>query len=172
LALEPEDPVSAGLPNLLIVLKAAFGCLLVAVVVITAIIDSRRMILPNRLNAILAAGGLGQALLIGQPGLVDAALGALVGFIILGAVAALFRQARGVDGLGFGDQKFAAAAGLWIGWEGIAPMLLVASCSALVFVAIRAAKERAFDRAQRIPFGPFLGFGTTACWLVMIAPGS
>ncbi|HXO69420.1 MAG TPA: A24 family peptidase [Bradyrhizobium sp.] len=163
--------MSAGLPDLLIVLKTGFGCLLVAIIVTMAVIDCRQMILPNRLNFLLAATGIGQAILVGQPDPGDAALGALLGFVVLGGVAALFRQLRGIDGLGFGDQKFSAAAGLWIGWQGIAPMLLIASCSALIFVTIRSAKARKFDAAARLPFGPFLGLGTMACWLIAFAPG-
>ena len=84
--------------------------------------------------------------------------------VVLGAVAALFRHLRGIDGLGLGAQKFSFAAGLWIGWEEIAPMMLIASCSALVFVTIRSAKERKHDVAARVPFGPFLGLGTVVCW--------
>jgi leader peptidase (prepilin peptidase) / N-methyltransferase len=172
LAAELESEVSVGWPILLMMLKAAFGCLLVAVVVTMSIIDYREMILPNRLNLLLAGGGICQAVFVGQPDLFDAVGGALFGFVVLGVVAALFRRLRGIDGLGFGDQKFSAAAGLWIGWQGIAPMLLIACCSALVFVTVRSAKERKFDAAARLPFGPFLGLGTTVCWLVAIAPGS
>jgi leader peptidase (prepilin peptidase)/N-methyltransferase len=172
LAAELEGEVSVGWPNLLMMAKAAFGCLLVAVVVTMSIVDYREMILPNRLNSLLAGGGICQAVFVGQPDLIDAVGGAVLGFVVLGAVAALFRSLRGIDGLGFGDQKFSAAAGLWIGWQGIAPMLLIACCSALVFVTVRSAKERKFDAAARLPFGPFLGLGTTVCWLVAIAPGS
>jgi leader peptidase (prepilin peptidase)/N-methyltransferase len=164
--------MSVGLPVSLLALKAAFGCLLVVFVVTLAIVDSREMILPNRLNALLAASGIGQIFLVGQPNLADALLGALLGFVVLDAVAALFRHLRGIEGLGFGDQKFSAAAGLWIGWQEIAPMLLIASCSALAFVAMRSAKQRKFDVTARVPFGPFLGLGTMVCWLVTIAPGS
>jgi leader peptidase (prepilin peptidase) / N-methyltransferase len=163
--------MSIGLPSLLIVLKAAFGCLLFATVLIMAVVDCREMILPNRLNALLAAGGIGQAVLVDQPHPSDGALGALFGFIVLSAIAALFRRVRGIDGLGFGDRKFCAAAGLWIGWEEIAPMLLIASCSALAFVIVRSASGWKFDKAARVPFGPFLGFGTVLCWLVAVAPG-
>jgi leader peptidase (prepilin peptidase)/N-methyltransferase len=164
--------MNAGLPNSLFALKAAFGALLIVIVVTMAIIDCREMILPNRLNSLLVGSGIGQAVLVGQPDLTEAALGALFGFVVLGVVAALFRHFRGIDGLGFGDQKFAAAAGLWIGWEEIAPMLLIACCSALVFVTIRWAKDRRFEVLARVPFGPFLGLGTMVCWLVTVAPGS
>jgi leader peptidase (prepilin peptidase)/N-methyltransferase len=158
--------VSVALPELL--MKAAFGCLLVALIVRLAIIDCREMILPDRLNAMLAAGGAAHAILLGQPGLVDAIAGAVVGFLTLVVVAAVFRRTRGIEGLGFGDQKFAAAAGLWIGWEGVAPMLLIASLSALAFVGVRAATALQFDMAARVPFGPFLSLGTVVCWLMMV----
>jgi prepilin signal peptidase PulO-like enzyme (type II secretory pathway) len=158
-------------PNSMMVLEAAFGGLLFAIVAVLSIADFRRMILPNRLNFLLAVGGIGQAAIIGQPGVLDAVFGGLLGFGILAAVAALFRHVRGVDGLGFGDQKFAAAAGLWVGWTEIPHMLLIAACSTLVFVAIRAAKERRFDVAARVPFGPFLGLGIIVCWSAVAKPG-
>jgi leader peptidase (prepilin peptidase) / N-methyltransferase len=164
--------MSDGLGDLLIISKAAFGCLLIATVLKMAVIDCREMILPNRLNAILAAGGVGQAVFVGGPDLTDALLGALLGFVVLSMIAALFRYVRGIDGLGFGDQKFAAAAGLWIGWEQITSMLLIASCSALIFVIVRSAKGRKLDIAARLPFGPFLGLGTLVCWSMAIVSGA
>ena len=109
--------MSAAMP--VIVLKAAFGCLLIGLIVRLAVIDVRRMILPDRLNLALAAGGLVQALVVGEPSPIDAVLGALVAAAALGLIAAVFRYVRGIDGLGLGDQKFVAAAGLWIGWQEI-----------------------------------------------------
>jgi leader peptidase (prepilin peptidase) / N-methyltransferase len=171
LAFELEAQVSVGLPISLIALKAAFGFLLVVIVLTMAIIDCRKMILPNSLNCLLAGIGISQALLVGQPHPTDSVLGALLGFVVLGTVAAVFRHLRGINGLGFGDQKFSAAAGLWIGWEGIAPMLLIASCSALVFVTIRSAIAQKIDVAARVAFGPFLGLGTVVCWSVRVGLG-
>lgn len=164
--------MSVGLPNLAIVSRIAFGCLLFAIVLKMAIIDCREMILPNRLNFLLACGGIGQAAFLRHPDLTNAALGALFGFAVLGAVAALFHRIRGIDGLGGGDQKFLASAGFWIGWQQIAPMLLIASCSALAFVTIRSVKQRKLEVQERVPFGPFLGFGTLVCWLITAVSGS
>src|SRR5690242_12288036 len=143
-----------------------FGMLLVAIIVSIAVIDCRKMILPDRLNFLLATGGLGQAIILRQPTPLDASLGAALGLITLWGVAGTFRRFRGFDGLGRGDQKFAGAAGLWIGWQQMAPMLLIASCSALAFVALRSAKGRRLELGERMPFGPFLGIGTIVCWLV------
>jgi prepilin signal peptidase PulO-like enzyme (type II secretory pathway) len=144
---------------------------LLAIILALSIADVRQMILPDRLNGLLAVGGIGQILLVGQPGFVNAGLGALLGFTILASTATLFRHVRGVDGLGEGDQKFAAAAGLWIGWQQIAPMLLMACCAALLFVAGQSVKKGTFDRTARVPFGPFLGLATVICWL-MVATGA
>ena len=159
-------------PVLSLSLNLAFSCLLFAVVLAMAVIDLRKLILPDRLNLLMAGGGLGHAIATGQPDLVQALAGALAGFAILGVTGVLFQRYRGIDGLGFGDVKFAGAAGFWIGSEKIAPMLLVASCSALAFVAIRSAREKKIDLSSRLPFGPFLGFGTAVCWLINIASGS
>jgi prepilin signal peptidase PulO-like enzyme (type II secretory pathway) len=169
---ELEGQVSVGLGELVVAWKAAFGCLLLAAVLTMVVIDRREMRLPNRLNAILAAGGTGQAVLVGRPDLTDALLGSLFGFVVLSMIAALFRYFSGIDGLGFGDREFAAAAGLWIGWEQITSMLLIASCSALIFIIVRSAKSRERDIAMRLPFGPFLGLGTVACRSMTIVPGS
>lgn len=148
-------------------LTLGFGVLLVATVVPLSFVDLRHLIIPNYLNALLAAGGIFQSVVLGHPDFVDAGLGALLGFAILCALAISFRYLRAVDGLGLGDQKFAAAAGLWIGWQNITSMLLIASVSALVFVGIRVAAAQTIDRAVRLPFGPFLALGTVACWLAV-----
>ena len=155
-----------------LVCTLGFGCFLAGAIVAASVIDLRHMILPDRLCLLLAGAGFAQSIVLGRPEFADAALGALFGFSVLGAVAVAFRQLRGIDGLGFGDQKFSAAVGLWIGWEAIAPMLLIASCSALVFVSVRSLKEGQIDRTQRIPFGPFLGLGAVACWIMTVGRGS
>lgn len=156
--------MTATWPYLQIGLKVAFGCALLAIILAMAIIDSRKMVLPNWLNLLLAGTGIAQVMVVGQPGVLDAALGALVGIGVLSVVAMLFRHFRGIEGLGLGDQKFAAAAGLWIGWQDVAPMLLMASLSALAFVIFRSIQDRSFDIGARLPFGPFLGLGTFIVW--------
>jgi prepilin signal peptidase PulO-like enzyme (type II secretory pathway) len=164
--------VSIAFSDPLIASRVVFGCVLLATVLTMAVIDYREMRLPNSLNAILAVGGLSQAAFVGRPDLTDALLGAAFGFAVLSMISALFFYVRGVDGLGLGDQKFVAAAGLWIGWEDITSMLLIASCSALIFVTIRSAREWRLDRTARLPFGPFLGLGTVVCWLAAALPSS
>jgi leader peptidase (prepilin peptidase) / N-methyltransferase len=146
---------------------SAFACILGGILLALAIVDFHSMTLPNRLNLLLAAAGAAQSVIVGQPGVIDAALGAFVGGACLMLVAVFFRRYRGIDGLGLGDLKLAAAAGIWTGWQGIPLMLLVASTSALAFFAIRATWNRKFDSEVPLPFGPFLGLGTFFAWLVI-----
>jgi leader peptidase (prepilin peptidase) / N-methyltransferase len=149
--------MTIGVIDPIMIAKAAFGCLLFAITLIMALIDVRQMILPNRHNALFAAGGLAQAVLLGHPNLTTAVLGAVLGFVVLSATAIGFRHVRGIDGLG---------------WDEIAPMLLIASSSALVFVLVQSARKKLQSSTTRLPFGPFLGLGTMMCWLIAVAPGS
>jgi leader peptidase (prepilin peptidase)/N-methyltransferase len=146
------------------VLSATFGCVLVVIVLAMAIIDIQKMILPDVLNLALGTVGLAHSIVVGRPDPVDAVIGALIGAGFLWSVAVFFRYLRGFDGLGLGDQKFVAAAGLWIGWQGLAPMLLVSSVSALIFALLRMGRTRSLESTARLPFGPFLGLGICVAW--------
>jgi leader peptidase (prepilin peptidase) / N-methyltransferase len=150
--------------------RIAFGGLLATLLLALAASDLRAMILPDRLNVMLAGIGLGQSLLLGLPELRDAALGSMIGGGLLGGLAALFRRLRGSDGLGLGDVKLVGAAGLWVGWQGMPLLLSVASTTALAFVALRAAAQGRLERTARLPFGPFLAVGTVASWLSLALP--
>jgi len=148
--------------------RAVFGLPLAGIIVALAVIDLQRMVLPDGLNLLLAALGAIQSVAFGQPALIDAALGTLAASSILMLLITLYRGFRGVDGLGFGDVKFVAAAAIWIGWQGLPLMLSVASTTALAFVTIRAFRERKLDRMAPLPFGPFLGLGTLFAWVAMV----
>jgi leader peptidase (prepilin peptidase) / N-methyltransferase len=147
---------------------AAFGCVLAGLLLALAVSDLKSLVLPDRLNLMLAVTGLGQSLVLGLPGFADASLGTILGVGILGLIAACFRRLRGIDGLAIGDLKLISAAGLWVGWQGVPLLLSVASTTALAFVAIRAALQRRLDRMALLPFGPFLAIGTFVSWLVTV----
>jgi leader peptidase (prepilin peptidase)/N-methyltransferase len=160
--------LSSGFGVDITVSEAFFGLALIAILTALAVIDACKMILPDQLNLLLAVIGVGQSLALHEPGMLDAAFGALIGTALLTLVLLLFRRFRGIEGLGMGDLKFVAAAGLWTGWKGIPLLLLIASASALAFVVLRAALERKFDRHAALPFGPFLGIGTVCAWLAAL----
>lgn len=140
------------------------GLVLAMILLALSIVDFSRGILPNSLTLLLGLFGLLQSMIVGRPTSLDALIGSLSCASLLLGLAVAFRQLRGTDGLGFGDIKLGAAAGLWLGWEPIPWMLLIASVLALVFVLTRALWLRRLDRFERTAFGPFLSAGVLASW--------
>lgn len=119
-----------------------------------ALLDARHFWLPDRLSLVLASSGLALGgIVLGLP-LLDRMIGGLAGFGVLALIAAGYRRVRGYDGLGGGDPKLLGAIGCWLGWNSLAPVVLIAGLVGLG-VAIAARKER----LDALPFGTFLAAG-------------
>jgi leader peptidase (prepilin peptidase)/N-methyltransferase len=121
--------------------------------------DIRAHRIPNLMTAALLLGGLAAAELQDGPGVWAAIAGALLGGLLLLAIATAFRRLRGVEGLGLGDVKFMAGAGAWTGWQGIGPTVFVAATTALAWLALRRLSGAAHHRNTPLPFGPYLCIG-------------
>jgi leader peptidase (prepilin peptidase)/N-methyltransferase len=105
----------------------------------------------------------GRALLLTH--LLAVALG-LLGFE---AVSALGERAIGKPALGLGDAKLAALMGAWLGPLGLGVAVALAVVGgALVGGAARLAGK--LKPQEPFPFGPFLGAGALAVWLVGTSP--
>ena len=139
------------------VLETFISICLGAVLAIAALIDWRRMILPDWITLPLIPLGWAMSLL-GSPSLSDRLLGSLAGFALFAGIAVLYRRWRERDGLGLGDAKLLAAAGAWIGWRDLPSVVLLSAVAALGWALI--ARR---DPEQPLPFGPFLA---GAFWLV------
>ena len=61
----------------------------------------------------------------------------------------------GKEGMGYGDFKFLAALGAWLGWHLLPLTLLIASSIALIAAVIGIILKR-LDSGQTIAFGPYL----------------
>ena len=125
--------------------------------------DIRFGIIPNWLNGLIAVLGLARAFAIdGMSG----ALTAATAGVAIGATLVLLRQAyfawRGVQGLGLGDVKFLAAAGIWTGLSDFPLLLLIATLVALLLAGVLHLTGRAVTARTAIPFGPSLAFGLLA----------
>ena len=70
----------------------------------------------------------------------------------------LYRIATHKVGMGYGDFKLFAMLGAWLGWESLAPILLVASLSAMAVAVVGIAIKR-LTLQSTMPFGPYLAFG-------------
>jgi leader peptidase (prepilin peptidase)/N-methyltransferase len=130
-----------------------------------AVIDQRHLVLPDVLTLPLIAAGLIVATLLDTETAADHAVGAVVGFAALFALAVAYQRIRGREGLGLGDAKLLAAAGAWVSWTGLASVVLVASATALVVVLARSLQGRRPSATERIPFGPYLCLATWLVWL-------
>jgi leader peptidase (prepilin peptidase)/N-methyltransferase len=137
--------------------------LLCALSAALAWIDFRMGIIPNWLNAAIAALGLTKALLSGGiPDALSAALQGIAVWIALWLLRWLYFKARGVQGLGLGDVKFLGAAGTWIGIAGLPILLLIATLLALTAIAILLLSGKRLTRQTALPFGPFLAIALVA----------
>ncbi|URW76717.1 prepilin peptidase [Sphingomonas donggukensis] len=150
--------IAAGLiaPGIDGVAGAVFGWMLLAL----GAIDFAAFWLPNPLTLTLAMLGLASGLAGLAPSLTNRAIGGVLGFGSLWLIAAAYKRLRGRIGLGGGDAKLFGAIGLWLGWRGLAPTLLIA---ALLGLAVAIATRKAMG--DRLPLGTLLAAGGFAMWL-------
>jgi leader peptidase (prepilin peptidase)/N-methyltransferase len=130
-----------------------------ALVVVTGI-DLWHRIIPDRITIGGAAVGFVATTLTGFLTWKESLLGAAIGFSLFYALAWGYRRWKGVDGLGFGDVKFLAMLGAWLGPKSLLPIVVVASITGSV-VGL-ALMRRGRGMQTPIPFGPFLVLGALA----------
>jgi leader peptidase (prepilin peptidase)/N-methyltransferase len=141
------------------VVVVSFG-LLCVLSAILAWIDIRDRIIPDWLNLTIAGLGLSKAAIVGGP---SAGLRAFCEGVAIGAIFWLLRRLyfafREIQGLGLGDVKFLAAAGIWVGLAGLPMLLLAAALTALACAGIMQLAGRPLTGQTSISFGPFLAIG-------------
>lgn len=138
--------------------------LLMGLLIAVAVIDWRQGIIPDWLNAAIAAAGLLRL----APGFMAVGLAVVEALAVGGAVLALrwaYRRWRGIQGLGLGDVKFVAAVTPWIGLLAMPTAILAASLSGLALVLALRLGGRGLAATARIPFGPHLALGAGFAWL-------
>ena len=127
-------------------------------------IDIKHQILPDVLTYIGIWIGL---LLSLSPLFVDshsAIIGGLAGYLSLWTIANLFKLLTQKDGMGYGDFKLFALLGVWLGWQMLIFIILVAAfLGSLIGLALILFKGSSRDTP--IPFGPFLAL---AGWIALI----
>lgn len=138
-----------------------FGALLLLI----ALIDARHLTVPDEaviaLALLWALDSLWLKSLPVAPG--DALVAAVSAAALLYGLRFLFRAARGVEALGLGDVKLAAAIGLFLGWQSLGLFFALAALLTLAAVAVARMK---IDRARRIPFAP--GLCASAAFILLL----
>ena len=151
--------------------EGLFGALLAALMVAVAAEDFRRYIIPNELTAAAVALGLLRAATVGPDAdwaaVLQAVLRAVAIMVPLLALMIGYRRWRGRDGLGLGDVKLAAVAGVWLGFATIFAVIELAALSALAAYLVNSRlRKRPLKATAFLPFGLFLA---PAIWLGWLA---
>ena len=157
----------AAAPGLDGVLGAFLGALMLAI----AASDFRRYIIPNELTgaalalALLRAGAAGPE--AGWEALIWAAGRGLAIALPFLALMTGYRWWRGRDGLGLGDIKLAAVAGVWLSFVTVFAVVELATLSALgAYFVSGYLRKRPLKATARLPFGLFLAPAIWIGWLV------
>ncbi len=130
-----------------------------------AAIDLEHYLLPDFLTWPLAAAGLGVAWGFDRESFGAHLIGAAIGLVFIIALQYLYMRMRGREGIGLGDAKLFAAAGAWVGWEGLPSVMLIGALSALGFALVRQRWSGRLTGAVQVPLGAFLGLGLWLVWL-------
>jgi leader peptidase (prepilin peptidase)/N-methyltransferase len=138
-------------------LAALAAALFIWFTIALAFIDQQTGYLPDDLTLPLVWIGLLANLGGAFVPLEDAVIGAAAAYLFLWCVNALFRLARGMDGMGYGDFKLYAAVGAFLGWKFLPLVILVSSLFGLLFGSLQMySARRGWDWKFRFHFGPYL----------------
>ena len=135
-------------------------------------IDIRDGIIPDWLNLSVAGLGFAKVVIIGGlvVGIEATGEGAAIG-LIFWLLRRLYFEWRKIQGLGLGDVKFLAAAGIWIGIAALPMLLLFAALTALAAAGVMQLAGRDMTRRTSLPFGPFLTIGLLLTLLIQQITG-
>lgn len=139
--------------------------LLFAGLCLIALFDARYFVIPD--GPLAALGLLGGAVsLVSAPHETPARVAAAAAaYVALRLIDLAYERLRGAPGVGQGDAKLFALAGLWLGFEGLPGCLIYGVLSALLSAAL-AIRQGSLDGARHpIPFGPHLALGLWLVWV-------
>ena len=131
--------------------EALSGTLFLTILFGIALTDARFYIIPDQFSLGGLVLGLGLAFLPGGIDALDALIGAIVGFGLLGSVAVVGKWMLKKDAMGLGDIKMMAMVGAFLGWAGVLlTVFLGALLGAVIFGPI------SYKTKKLVPFGIFL----------------
>ncbi|WP_170122083.1 prepilin peptidase [Breoghania corrubedonensis] len=148
-------PAQVVLASMVLAIPLAWG----------AAVDWHDFIVPDRVSLGLIPLGLGMTWLVNPAVLSAHIVAALAGGLLLWVVAQGYRRFRGVAGLGLGDVKLLAAAGAWLGPEGLPGVLLIGSLAAIAALLVRRGLTGPRALRGRIAFAPYLALGIWVTWI-------
>jgi leader peptidase (prepilin peptidase)/N-methyltransferase len=144
--------------------QAGTALLLTWALIALSMIDAEHQLLPDAITLPFLWLGLTLSLFPVFADMRSSLIGAIAGYMSLWIVYQLFKLLTGKEGMGFGDFKLLALLGAWLGWQSLPMIILLSSLvGAVLGGAMIAIQGR--DRAQPIPFGPYLAI---AGWIALL----
>jgi len=144
--------------------QAGTALLLSWALIALSMIDTDHQLLPDAITLPFLWLGLTLSLFPVFADMRSSLIGAIAGYLSLWTVYQLFKLFTGKEGMGFGDFKLLALLGAWLGWQSLPMIILLSSAvGAVLGGAMIAIQGR--DRAQPIPFGPYLAI---AGWIALL----
>ena len=137
-------------------LTVGLYCGLFSMLLVLSVIDWREFIIPNGINLVIFLLGVARLVTDLQNWLLY-----LIGMVSVGLVFLLLHVATGGNGLGMGDVKLVAAAGLLLGWPKMILAILVGSLSGALIHSARMKR----GAGRKLAFGPYLAAGI---WLAAL----
>ncbi|MEC9416111.1 MAG: prepilin peptidase [Pseudomonadota bacterium] len=162
--------VQAGLYyglNIELFLSLFFLYMLIAI----SVIDINHKIIPDSLSLTLLWTGIVISILFSSSAFsifpIDPAssiFGAILGYLILWSIFHVYLVISNKEGFGYGDFKFLAALGAWLGWKLIPFILFLSSILGIMF-GLWLMLNKKIKKDEPIPFAPFLAISG---WISMI----
>lgn len=149
-------------------LDAVFGVCLATIALVIAISDLDRFEIPDAASGLMFVLGLSWVLFSSEAdyrAVLDAIVrsGAAAG--VLYGVRAVYYRVRGVEGLGLGDVKLAAAGAPWLTWTILPLALLTAVLAAVLLIAFQLiVRANRIERNSAVPLGAFLAPAIWFTW--------
>ncbi|MDD5644731.1 MAG: prepilin peptidase [bacterium] len=146
--------------------ETIFKIVLFSVLIIASFIDIQHFIIPDESSAAGFVFALFMSVLfpylhgrdIWYLGLSDSLMGAFAGFSALGFVSFAGSRILKKEAMGFGDVKFIAVIGAFVGWElALFTIMMASLIGAVLSGSFMLLKNR--NLKGRIPFGPYLALG-------------
>ena len=131
-------------------LTVGLYCVLFSMLLVLSVIDWRTFTIPNGINLVIFL--LGVVRLITD---LDHWVSYVIGLVSVSLVFLLMHLATHGNGLGMGDVKLVAGAGLLLGWRSMLLAVVIGSLSGAIIHSVR--MRRGADR--KLAFGPYLAAG-------------
>ena len=125
-------------------------CVLFSMLLTLSVIDWRTFTIPNGINLVIFV--LGVIRLVTDLGNWS---NYVIGMFSVGLVFLLLHLLTGGNGLGMGDVKLVAAAGLLLGWSSMLLAVLIGSLSGAIIHSVRMRR----GAGKKLAFGPYLAAG-------------